>query len=68
MKTTFEHFKSIFQGNRELHKLIEFLTMNYIAESKAITDNPIQDGYNVCFIACNYSLLQMCRGVLNKKN
>ncbi len=58
MKTTFNHFKSIFEGNRKIYGFVEFLTENYVIKNKAITDNPIKDGYDICFLAFNNEAIQ----------
>ncbi len=57
MKTTFEHFKSIFGGNKMLGEFITFLT-TYIIKCKAITNNPLRDGYDICFLAFNNLAMQ----------
>ncbi|WP_338813232.1 hypothetical protein V9L05_18010 [Bernardetia sp. Wsw4-3y2] len=58
MKTIFNHFKSIFEGNKKLYGFIEFLTSNYVIENKAATENPVKDGYDICFLAYNNEVLQ----------
>ena len=58
MQQTFNHFREIFKGNKKLYEFIRFLTVNHIILSKPVTDCPIQDGYEICFLDCHCEMLQ----------